>query len=125
MTPTLDPTALARLCRLGGNKFAREMIDLFLDYGGKKVAEARQAQMAGDLTAVEKAVHPLKSSAGNLGANPVQELANRLEKAARAGQSEVVAAGLRELEQVFAAVSLELAAAKLSLADPAPPLSSP
>jgi HPt (histidine-containing phosphotransfer) domain-containing protein len=66
-TPNLDPDALARLCRLGGGKFVGEMIDLFLDYGARKLVEARQAQSAGDLQGVAGGAHPLKSSAGNVG----------------------------------------------------------
>ena len=123
LTANLDPAALARLCRLGGNKFAREMIDLFLDYVGKKVAEARQAQLAGDLAGVEKAVHPVKSSAGNVGAVRVHALATRLEREAKAGQAAAIAAGFGELEQAFAAVGLELAAARQTLVDDiTPPL---
>jgi HPt (histidine-containing phosphotransfer) domain-containing protein len=121
--PPLDPTALTRLCRLGGNKFAREMIDLFLDYAGKKVAEARQAQTTGDLAGIEKAAHPLKSSAGNVGASQVQDLAAQLEQAAKSGHAAAVAASLAELEQAFAAANLELTAAKANLADSAAPAS--
>jgi HPt (histidine-containing phosphotransfer) domain-containing protein len=62
---TFNPAAIERLCRLGGEKFAVEMIDLFFSYGAKKVAEARQAREAGNLTALADAAHPLKSSAGS------------------------------------------------------------
>ena len=47
--PDLDPAAIERLRGLGGEKFVREMIGLFLDYVGQKVKEARQAMLAGDL----------------------------------------------------------------------------
>jgi len=123
--PNLDPTALERLVRLGGNQFAGEMIALFLDYAGKKVAEALAAQAAGDLAAVAKAVHPIKSSAGNVGAARVQALAARLEAEAGAGQAAAVAAGLAELEPAFTAASLELAAAQQRLAEPAANSSQP
>ena len=77
-THPLDPAAIERLCRLGGEKFAGEMIDLFGSFGGKKIAEARQARQTGNLTALAEAVHPLKSSAGNVGAVRVQELAAQI-----------------------------------------------
>ena len=127
MDPTaqLDPAALARLRRLGGIKFTREMIDLFLDYAPKKVAEARRAQLAGDLAGVGKAVHPIKSSAGNVGAVRLQEWATRLELDAKAGQAAAVAAGLTELELACAAASAELAAAKQTLVEEVPPPSQP
>jgi HPt (histidine-containing phosphotransfer) domain-containing protein len=124
-SPQLDPAALERLNRLGGDKFVREMIELFLDYAARKLAEARQAQQAGDLKGVQKAVHPIKSSAGNVGAVRMQELATRLETEAESGLAEAVAPDLAELEQAFAVVRQELAAAKQNLPPPFAPTSSP
>lgn len=117
---TLDPTALERLCRLGGNKFAGEMITLFLDYAAKKVAEARAAEASGDLLAVQKAVHPLRSSAGNVGAARVQQLADRLESEAGQGAATAVALDVVELERAFTAASAELTTARQQLTAPAP-----
>jgi HPt (histidine-containing phosphotransfer) domain-containing protein len=98
----LDPHALQRLEQLGGTAFVAKMIDLFNSYAGEKVAAARQAHNAGDLPGIEKAVHPIKSSAGNVGASRVQTLAGQLEQSARAGQADVLAGLLAELEQAFA-----------------------
>jgi len=106
--PNLDPEALQRLQRLGGDAFVCKMIDLFLDYAGKRLAEARAAHTARDLPGVAVAVHPLKSSAGNVGAGRIQALAARLEALAEEGPVEALAAALNELEQAFAAVKPEL-----------------
>jgi two-component system, cell cycle response regulator DivK len=76
----MENVALERLRKLGGDEFVGQMIDLFLDYAATKIAEARQAGLAGDLAAVARAVHPIKSSAGNIGASQVQEIAARLEQ---------------------------------------------
>ena len=114
----LDPAALERLQRLGDSAFVCKMIDLFLDYAGKKIAEARRAQAAADLPGVQKAVHPIKSSAGNVGACRIQELALRLEDLARDGQAEAIAVSLSELEQAFAEVKPELEARRKTLATP-------
>jgi HPt (histidine-containing phosphotransfer) domain-containing protein len=111
----LDPTALQRLERLGGRAFVGQMITLFLDYGGQKLLEARAAADAGNLAAVEKAVHPLKSSAGNVGASRVQELAAWVEELAQQGQGALLATPLAELEQAFAAVKPELEQRKQEL----------
>ncbi len=119
-SPNLDPAALQRLQRLGDKAFAAKMIDLFLDYAGKKIAEARAAQAGGDLAGVEKAVHPIKSSAGNVGARRIQELAMAIEGLAQQGRAEPLAALTTELEQAFAAVKLELEAKRAALSDPAP-----
>ena len=120
-TPNLDLSAIERLRRLGGDKFLREMIVLFLDYGAKKVAEAVAAQSAGDLAAVAKAVHPIKSSAGNVGASQVQALATRLETQAKDGEATALPTGVAELTAAFAAVSVELKALLTTLPTPANP----
>ena len=104
----LDSAAIERLLRLGDAAFACKMIDLFLEYAAKKIAEARAALATGNLEGVEKAVHPLKSSAGNVGACRVQELALRIEELARQPQAGLIASSLNELEQAFAAVKPEL-----------------
>ncbi len=117
----LNPDALQRLHRLGDNAFVIKMIDLFIEYAGTKVAEACAAQAAGDLEGVQRAVHPIKSSAGNVGACRVQELAQRIEDLAQHGPSERLAAMLPALEQAFEAVKHELAARRDSLSPPAEP----
>jgi len=104
----LDLSALERLRRLGGDDFTRKMIELFLDYGGTKLDEARQALAASDLAALEEALHPLKSSAGNVGASRVQDLAAEAESLARQHQSEALTALLDELSLAFAATKAEL-----------------
>jgi len=112
---SLDAGALQRLQRLGDDAFVCKMIDLFLDYAGKRIVEARAAQAAGDFGRVEQAAHPLKSSAGNIGACHIQALAARIEELAEQGQGEALAASLTELEQAFAAVKPELEEKKRGL----------
>jgi len=114
-TKTLDPAALERLRKLGGNKFAGDMIDLFLSYGGKQVAEARAAWQAGHLAGVAGAAHALKSSAGNVGAGQVQKLAAQAEQAAKDASSEAAGAAVAALEQAFAETKPLLEAAKAGL----------
>jgi HPt (histidine-containing phosphotransfer) domain-containing protein len=114
----IDPTAIERLKRLGGAKFAAEMLDMFRTYGGKKLIEARLAQKANDLPALAAAAHPLKSSAGNVGAVRVQELAARVEQTARAQQGEAAAALLLSLEQAFVDAEKILEVEKSNLMKP-------
>ena len=118
--PNLDPAALQRLQRLGDTAFVCKMIDLFLEYAGQKIVEARVAYSAGNLAGVEKAVHPIKSSAGNVGARRIQDLASRIEELARQGHSETLAASINELEQVFAAVKPVLEEKRQSLSPRTP-----
>jgi HPt (histidine-containing phosphotransfer) domain-containing protein len=97
-----NPAAIERLLSLGGQKFTLEMIDLFGSYGGKKLGEARSARDTGNLRALAEAVHPLKSSAGNVGATRVQELATQAEASALAQNAEQAGKELAELERAFA-----------------------
>ena len=115
----LDPEALQRLHRLGGNAFVCRMIDLFLDYTGLKIIEARAARDTGNYLAVEKAAHPLKSSAGNIGAGRIQTLAAQIEELAKQGPSEALNAALDELAQAFATVKPELEEKRRGFAPPA------
>lgn len=113
----LHPNAIERLCKLGGPAFAGKMIDLFISYCGEKVAAARRAQVAGHWPGVAEAVHPIKSSAGNVGATRVQDLATRLEQSAKQANASQAVAELAELEQAFgeAKTALETQKAKLPL----------
>jgi HPt (histidine-containing phosphotransfer) domain-containing protein len=105
---SLDPAALDRLRRLGGEEFTRKMTDLFLSYGAQKIAEARLALDGANLAGVAKAVHPIKSSAGNVGASLVQDLATRIERLALDSRPDTLPALMKEIEQAFAAVKAEL-----------------
>ena len=115
-TSAFNPAAIERLCKLGGQKFALEMISLFGSYGGQKITEARQAQQAGNLAGLAAAAHPLKSSAGNVGAIRVQELAARIEQSAGAQEAGLANTTLGELEAAFAEAMafLELERKKLA-----------
>lgn len=116
----LDPAAMQRLQRLGGDGFTGKMIELFLGYAAEKLADARREFETGTLAGVSKAVHPLKSSSGNVGARRMQDLTQRIEQAAGAGRRDEVAALLAELNAAFVAVQPELAAIKRNLAPPPP-----
>jgi len=113
--PRPDPdntieAAVERLRGLGGNAFVAEMINLFLEYAQTKIAEARKANSVGDRTGVAKAIHPLRSSAGNVGAVRVQELAARLETAAGTEPITELTRLLNELEAGFAEIKPALEA---------------
>jgi two-component system, sensor histidine kinase and response regulator len=105
---SIDPQALRRLRELGGEDFLRQMINLFLDLAQKKIQAARAAEQAGDLPGLEKAVHPLRSSSGNVGAQTMLELASRLEQLARQRQGEQLGSLLGELEAAFIQVKARL-----------------
>jgi two-component system, sensor histidine kinase and response regulator len=117
---SFNPEAIQRLLKLGGPKFTLEMIELFGSYCGKKLADARQASDAGNLKALAESVHPLKSSAGNVGALRVQALAESVEMLAREGKLEPAGVKLAELEQAFAEVKTILETERARISNPAP-----
>ena len=104
----IDPAALERLRRMGGDDFALKMTDLFVSYGAQKIGETRQALQAANPAGVATAVHAIKSSAGNVGAIEVQALAARIEQVALQSPADSLAALVQELEQSFARTKLEL-----------------
>jgi len=104
------------LQRLGGDEFVGKMIDLFLGYTAEKLAGAQQAQTAGNWVGVADAVHPIKSSAGNVGARRVQELAAQIEQLGRQSQGGTLPGLIAELETAFAAVKTDLEQTKKTLA---------
>jgi HPt (histidine-containing phosphotransfer) domain-containing protein len=72
---------LARLDRLGkGNpRFLQQMVGLFLERTPEHVRVAREAWRDGDPDTARRRMHDLKSSAGMIGAETVQHLAERAE----------------------------------------------
>jgi HPt (histidine-containing phosphotransfer) domain-containing protein len=111
----INPATIERLVKLGGPAFAGKMIDLFISYCGEKVAAARQAQTNNDWPRVAEAVHPIKSSAGNVGAARLQDLATRLEQSAKQANASQAVAELAELELAFAEAKTALAAHRAKL----------
>lgn len=103
-----DEAALVKLRQLGGDKFVHRMIDLFFDYAPQRLAAARAGKQAGDLVAIAKGVHPLKSSAGQLGARRVQELAAQIEKLAMAQEAPAIPPLIEELEAALTQIKPRL-----------------
>lgn len=102
----LDPSAAARLRRLGGERLLREMLELFLQLGPERLAAADAA--SGDLQAAERACHSLKSAAGNVGATTLQAAAAEAERAAGARDLAALAAATQNLRSTYAAAESEL-----------------
>lgn len=105
--PVLDGVALDRLRRIGGADLVRRMIELYLEAGPGRVGSIRGSAASGNIDAVERAAHSMKSSAGNLGAIRLQHTAEALESAAAAGMIdlELVERLAHEFEASAAALS--------------------
>ncbi|MEN9573426.1 MAG: hypothetical protein RL514_1281 [Verrucomicrobiota bacterium] len=113
--PSLDEQALAKLVKLGGPKFAANMVDLFLNYAPTKLAEALAAEVQGDYLGVADAVHPLKTSASHVGAQAVRTLAVEIEDLARADERARIPELLAALELAMSEVKPRLVAQRGTL----------
>ena len=97
----IDPAGLARLNRIGGSEFVKEMIRLFLEEAPERLSAARHAEKSGDLFAVAQAAHALKSSAQNFGAAELSRLAQQIEKLTQDNKDEHLAKLLDDMEHAF------------------------
>jgi len=106
----LAPGALERLGEWGGDELVTKMVELFLQVAPERVEAIRSGLGKDDLTNVERGAHSLRSSAGNLGADRVRELAGRIEELAALGNREGLTPLVEELETNFRATVEELEA---------------
>ena len=108
--PFFDKAALDRLHRLGGEKFVGKIIAIFLENVPQRLETALQGEKTGDLKAVEQAIHSLRSSAANVGAVALQDLAAQIEALAEDNIWEGISERLRELEATYSRVEARLKA---------------
>jgi signal transduction histidine kinase/ligand-binding sensor domain-containing protein/CheY-like chemotaxis protein/HPt (histidine-containing phosphotransfer) domain-containing protein len=67
----------------GDQKFAHELVQLFIDSGDAALRDISAALERGDLAAIGNAAHSFKGSSANIFAQPASAAAGRLEEAAR------------------------------------------
>jgi len=96
-----DPDVLEKLRIVGGPKLVRELVELFLKYAPERLATARAGIEAGDVIAAQRALHSLKSSAGQLGMSGIQETCSRGEAMAAKGDATGAGAALAQVEAVW------------------------
>lgn len=104
----IDRSALERIYNIGGGVLLGKMIDILLTNAPQRLEAARAGEKQGDLKAVERAVHSLKSSAGNMGAMQMMELAGRIEELAEKEEAEAIPPLLDELEGIWEQVKGDL-----------------
>lgn len=110
--PSTDPASLERLKRFGGGKLLGEMISLFIAAAPERIGAARAALAAGDSSAIEMALHSLKSSAAQLGAMQMQRLSARGEQLAHGGSMDGIDRIMKDLEEEFPRVQAWLERAR-------------
>jgi HPt (histidine-containing phosphotransfer) domain-containing protein len=99
--PQVDLKALDRLRRLGGDELVVKMIDLFVSHAEPKVELAVAGFDAGDLNVVERSVHSIRSSAANVGAEELREVAAKIERLAAEKKDAQLRPLLTDLENAF------------------------
>lgn len=105
---SIDPQALDRLREWGGDKLLTQMIRLFLENSLTRMEQIREGTNGADVAQAERGAHSLKSSAANVGAEKVRNLAAEMERLATAEDREALAAILPELETAYAQARAEL-----------------
>lgn len=108
MESDIDIRVLEQLRKLGGQGLISKMADLFMSHAEPAMREAAEAYSAGDLDSVRRAAHSLKSSAGNLGARRVQELADQIEQLAEQRSADIQAL-LTDLQDAYLKAKVRLA----------------
>lgn len=81
----IDRAHLDRLATRFGAHFLIELIDLFIAQGRDRMTLAERGASERDSVAIISAAHALKSSAGNLGAGPLGQIASEIERRGHAG----------------------------------------
>ena len=99
--PFIDAKAISSIRDIGGDELLAKLIDLFVDYVAGRIAAAKAAAQQADWTAVQDAVHPIKSSAANLGAQHVREIARQIERLAKEKNTAHIPARIADLEAAF------------------------
>ena len=110
--PSTDPASLERLTRFGGGKLLGEMISLFINAAPERISAARAGLDATDASAIETALHSLKSSSAQLGAMQMQRLCARGERLAHTASLDGVARIVQDLEEEFPRVQIWLERAR-------------
>jgi HPt (histidine-containing phosphotransfer) domain-containing protein len=101
--PLVDQAQLQRLSEWGGATLQQKMIDLFLTHARERFEQIKEGLSTENAEMAETGAHTLKSSAGNVGAQRVQKMAQEAEDFAEKGDLESLRGLMPSLEQEFEA----------------------
>lgn len=108
--PAIDRATFDRLLDITGGDldFLDELVDTYLADGTVQVGSLRAAADAGDVEALIRPAHTLKSSSDNIGALELAASCRSLEADARAGAVDDAADRVTAIEMQFATASAAL-----------------
>ncbi len=104
----INVQALERLKAWGGDKLVGQMVRLFLKNSGVRMDQIRKGVNEEDSDEAERGAHSLKSTAANVGAELLRELATQIERAALEPDYDRMRSRLSEIEAAYAAAIAEL-----------------
>ena len=99
--PLIDMAQMDRLKEWGGKELQTKMVDLFLSHARDRMDQIRQGLSTTTPETAETGAHTLKSSAGNVGAQRVQQLAQEAETLAEKGNLDGIRSLFPRLEKEF------------------------
>ncbi|MEO5940434.1 MAG: Hpt domain-containing protein [Candidatus Limnocylindrales bacterium] len=110
MTDPIDAPTFASLVEMTGGEmdFVDELVDTYLEDGANQLATMRAALDSGDLEALTRAAHSMKSGSLNVGALELGSLCRALEEAGRGGSVADGADRVAEIEAGFGAARAAL-----------------
>jgi HPt (histidine-containing phosphotransfer) domain-containing protein len=112
--PALDPGGIERLLEITGGDaaFVDELIDTYLQDAAMQLDLLRDASTAGDVGALVRPAHSLKSSSDSVGALALTSLCRELETQARGGSVADPGQRVAAIADAFEAVRRGLLAAR-------------
>lgn len=109
--------ALERLQKWGGDKLVGQMVRLFLKNSGARMEQIRSGVSSGDVEEAEYGAHSLKSSAANVGAETLRQLATQIETAAVERDVDRMREVLPDMEVAYASAMSELEKLEQGMSD--------
>ena len=103
----INPDRLQEVA-MGDEDFLKELIELYLNDAPTQLESLAQAVSSKDLSAVSAAAHKLKGSCGNVGADDLVSLCQKLEASGRASRLEELPELIQQASQEFQKVSKAL-----------------
>ena len=97
----VDPEVLKQLLQLGGEEFTAELYGEFMTETTDLLSQINENWQAADIEKLHPLLHQLKGTAGTLGLTKLAAQALALEKAIKHHNTQALADGLPELNQLF------------------------
>ena len=118
MPPAFDHAHIADQWGSPADDIYWTILDIFAEEGAKLCEDARAALSGGQLQALGRTAHTMKSAAANVGALHLSRCARELEEASQAGTLRDLAPLVARVETAWAAVSERIAEGGPMAGDP-------